>query len=104
MAEKVIVYWRDIPSQVILKKGRQKGKALLSERFQEAIDKAAIRAGKANTDDYIAEWHRVTSELEVVGDLDSAAQQEVAALEAAFAPELLEQMVRSGGVSLSKES
>lgn len=98
MAERVIVYWRDLPSQVILKKGRLKGKALLSERFQEAIDKAAIRAGKAGTDDYVAEWHRVTSEVEVGADLDEAARQEVALLEAQFPDEILEQVIRKGGV------
>ncbi|TXH70822.1 MAG: hypothetical protein E6Q83_04725 [Thiothrix sp.] len=98
MAERVIVYWRDIPSQVILKKGRLKGKALLNEKFQEAIDKAAIRAGKAGTDDYVAEWHRVTSEVEVGADLDEAARQEVAALEAQFPEEVLEQIIRNGGV------
>lgn len=98
MAERVIVYWRDIPSQVILKKGRLKGKALLSEKFQEAIDKAAIRAGKAGTDDYVAEWHRVTSQIEVGADLDEAARQEVALLEAQFPTEVLEQVIRNGGV------
>ncbi len=98
MAERVIVYWRDIPSQVILKKGRLKGKALLNEKFQEAIDKAAIRAGKAGTDDYVAEWHRVTSEVEVGADLDEAARQEAAALEAQFPEEILEQIIRNGGV------
>lgn len=98
MAERVIVYWRDIPSQVILKQGRLKGKALLSEKFQEAIDKAAIRAGKAGTDDYVAEWHRVTSTVEVGADLDEAARQAVALLEAQFPPEVLEQVIRNGGV------
>lgn len=98
MAERVIVYWRDLPSQVILKKGRLKGKALLSEKFQEAIDKAAIRAGKAGTDDYVAEWHRVTSEVEVGADLDEAAHQEAALLEAQFPDEILEQVIRKGGV------
>lgn len=98
MAERVIVYWRDLPSQVILKKGRLKGKALLSEKFQEAIDKAAIRAGKAGTDDYVAEWHRVTSEVEVGADLDAAARQEAALLEAQFPDEILAQVIRKGGV------
>lgn len=98
MAERVVVYWRDIPSQVILKKGRIKGKALLNERFQEAIDKAAIRAGKAGTDDYVAEWHRVTSEVEAGADLEAAARDEVALLEAQFPEEVLEKVIRNGGL------
>lgn len=98
MVERVVVYWRDLPSQVILKKGRLKGKALLSEKFQEAIDKAAIRAGKAGTDDYVAEWHRVTSEIEIGTDLETAAREEVALLEAQFPDEILNQVIRNGGL------
>ncbi len=98
MAEKILVYWRDIPSQVILKRGRAKGKALLSARFQEAIDRAAIRAGKAGTDDYIAEWRRTTTESACAGDLDTCAAMEAAELEAQFTDEVLELMVRQGGV------
>ena len=62
--EKIIVYWRDIPSQVIVKKGREKGKSLLNPRFQEAIDRAAMRARKHDSDAYMNEWKRVKSILE----------------------------------------
>jgi len=51
MPDKIVVYWRDIPSQVIIKRGRNKGKWMLSERFQEAIDAAAMKCGKAGTED-----------------------------------------------------
>ena len=46
MAKMTTVYWRDIPAQVIVKKGRESAKVMLSQRFQEAIDRAAMRAGK----------------------------------------------------------
>jgi hypothetical protein len=45
MAKLTIVYWRDIPAQVIGKVGRRTFKKQLSSRFQEAIDRAAMRAG-----------------------------------------------------------
>ena len=61
MPQKIVVYWRDIPSQVLIKRGRNKGKWILSERFQEAIDSAAMKSGKAGTDDYVEEWRRVTT-------------------------------------------
>ena len=51
-----IVYWRDIPAQVKARAGRQRATKPLSERFQQAIDIAAMRAGKSGTDDYLAEW------------------------------------------------
>ena len=48
--KQITIYWRDIPSQIILKKGRSKTKNLLSLRFQKAIDRAAMRAGKGGSE------------------------------------------------------
>ena len=50
MADLIVVYWRDIPAQVIVKKGRQSAKRELPLRFTEAIDMAAMRSGAAETD------------------------------------------------------
>ena len=61
MAKLITVYWRDIPSQVIAKKGRSTSKVQLSQRFQEAIDRAAMRAGKGSSDAYLSEWRREAS-------------------------------------------
>ncbi|GIT54495.1 MAG: hypothetical protein Ct9H300mP16_16550 [Pseudomonadota bacterium] len=61
MAKLITVYWRDIPSQVIAKKGRTTSKVQLSHRFQEAIDRAAMRAGKGSSDAYLSEWRREAS-------------------------------------------
>ena len=44
MAKLITVYWRDIPSQVMVRVGRDTSKVMLSQRFQEAIDRAAMRA------------------------------------------------------------
>ena len=53
-----IVYWRDIPAQVIVGKGRRGSKRPLPERFEQAIDRAAMKSGAAGTDDYLAEWRK----------------------------------------------
>ena len=53
-----VVYWRDIPAQVIVKQGRQAAKRQLTERFEKAIDRAAMRAKLRDTDSYLAEWRR----------------------------------------------
>jgi hypothetical protein len=53
-----IVYWRDIPAQVIVGKGRRGSKKQLTERFEQAIDRAAMRSGMAGTDDYLTEWRK----------------------------------------------
>jgi hypothetical protein len=58
MADLIIVYWRDIPAQVIVKKGRQNAKRELSLRFTEAIDMCAMRTGAGETDAYLAEWRK----------------------------------------------
>ncbi len=58
MAQLTIVYWRDIPAQVIVKAGRQAAKRQLDERFEKAIDRAAMRADLKDTDSYLSEWRR----------------------------------------------
>ena len=56
MVKQIIIYWRDIPSQVIAQRGRKREKAVLSQRFQEAIDRAAMRSNAHDTDSYLADW------------------------------------------------
>ncbi|MDC1501210.1 virulence factor, partial [Octadecabacter sp.] len=58
MANVTIVYWRDIPAQVIVGKGRRAVKIQLTERFEQAIDRAAMKSGAAGTDDYLADWRK----------------------------------------------
>jgi hypothetical protein len=58
MARLTVLYWRDIPSQVIVKSGRSAAKRQLSERFIRAIDAAAMHAGAKSEDAYLAEWRR----------------------------------------------
>jgi CRISPR/Cas system CSM-associated protein Csm3 (group 7 of RAMP superfamily) len=50
MAQLIVVYWRDIPAQVIVKRGRVTAKRQLTERFEKAIDRAAMRANLRDTD------------------------------------------------------
>ena len=67
MAELQIVYWRDIPASVQVRAGRRsKAARELPQRFADAIDMAAMRAGLAGTDDYLNAWRR--SEPVTVGD------------------------------------
>ena len=83
MPEVTIVYWRDIPAQVIVGKGRRGAKRQLAERFEQAIDMAAMRAGMVGTDDYLTEW-RKAAPYTVAGDANTVAEQEVARLEAKY--------------------
>ncbi len=96
MASLIIISWRDIPSQVIVKRGRETGKVPLSARFQEAIDRAAMRAGKGSSDAYIADWKRSTP-VPCGEDLQAEAAAAAAALEARYSDADLERMIRAKG-------
>ena len=78
MANVTVVFWRDIPAQVIVGKGRRGAKAQLSERFEQAIDRAAMKTGAAGTDAYLAEWRKAEPYSVETDDSD----QEVAQSEA----------------------
>ena len=74
MADLIIVYWRDIPAQVIVRKGRQNAKRELPLRFTEAIDMCAMRTGAGDTDAYLAEW-RKAEPVPVGDDLEAEADE-----------------------------
>ncbi len=97
MVKKTLIYWRDIPSQVIVQRGRTREKAMLSSRFQEAIDRAAMRAGKGSSDAYLSEWDRKASMLESDAELADIAAAEVSRLESEYSDELLLELIRSHG-------
>ena len=86
----ITVYWRDIPAQVIAKKGRTSAKVQLTERFQVAIDRAAMRAGKGSSDKYLEDWRRDSQACD--DDLNAAAEAAAAKLEAAFSDDYLERV------------
>jgi hypothetical protein len=95
----ITIYWRDIPAQVIGLVGRTRVKRELPPRFGEAIDRAAMRAGRTSSDAYLADWRRETRPCE--GELERAVEAEVAGLVERFPEELVERMVRAGGVMRS---
>jgi len=98
MASLTIISWRDIPAQVVVRRGRETAKVQLSARFQEAVDRAAMRAGKGTSDAYLADWKR--SEPRPCGeDLQAEAAAEAARLEAQFTDEDLERLIRAKGLA-----
>lgn len=95
--QRIDILWRDIPSQVLIKRGRDRGKYMLSARFQEAIDRAAMRAGKGGSDAYLDEWRRVTTSIEAEGALTEIAEQLGREIEASVSDEALAMMVKQKG-------
>ena len=97
MVRKTLIYWRDIPAQVIVQRGRRREKVQLSSRFQEAIDRAAMRANKGSSDAYLSEWRRESSSLESDAELREIAEKETSRFESEFSDELLLQLIRNHG-------
>ncbi len=97
MAKLIVISWRDVPAQVLVKAGRETAKVQLSHRFQEAVDRAAMRAGKASSGDYLADWKR--SDPRACGDdLQAEANAEAARIEAQYSDEDLLRIIRAHGV------
>ena len=95
MARITTVYWRDIPAQVIGGAGRRAAKHPLSERFEQAIDRAAMRSGASETDAYLADWRKVAEEVE--GDEAEAARLRAETLEAEWTEDRLKAVAMAGG-------
>jgi hypothetical protein len=97
MAKLILISWRDVPAQVIVKRGRETAKVQLSQRFQEAVDRAAMRAGKSSSVDYLNDWKR--SEPRPCGDdIQAEAAAEAARIEARYSDEYLLRIIRAKGI------
>ena len=96
MAQVTIVYWRDMPAQVIAGKGRRGAKAPLPERFEQAIDRAAMKAGLVGTDAYLSEWRKGAAEEEPGEDAEAAARV-AARIEAEYDTQRLKALIDNDG-------
>ena len=96
MADLTIIYWRDIPAQVVARRGRQSAKRELPPRFAEAIDRAAMRSGARDEDSYLAAWRR-GDPTPCEDELEAAAEGAVRRLEAEYDEGRLARLVGSGG-------
>ena len=99
--EKIVVSWRDIPSQVIVKQGRKRARVLLSPRFQQAVDRAAMRARKRSEDAYLSEWVRERSPIECIDgekpDLETVAGGIARNLERSYSDQRLLALIKNHG-------
>src|ERR1700720_2577518 len=96
MAQLIIVYWHDIPAQVIVKSGRRSARRELSARFQAAIDRAAMRSGEHGTDAYLAAWRRAAP-MPCGDGIEAEAASAAQRIEAEFDEARLAALVGSGG-------
>jgi hypothetical protein len=96
MPDVTIVYWRDIPAQVIVGKGRSGSKVQLPERFEQAIDRCAMKIGAKDADAYLAEW-RKAEPYAMEGEPAEIAAAEAARLNAEYDSDRLKALIQSEG-------
>tara|TARA_B100000686_G_scaffold243220_1_gene252091 strand:- start:251 stop:556 length:306 start_codon:yes stop_codon:yes gene_type:complete len=100
MPKSTIIFWRDIPSQVVVKQGRTSAKVQLSKRFMEAIDKAAMRAGRQGSKEYLEDWRRVIETC--LGDPKTVANTIAEELEQKYTNDILKAMVKNKGLNINQ--
>lgn len=96
MVDVTILYWRDIPAQVIAGKGRRCAKRQLPEKFEQAIDRAAMKTGAAGSDAYLAEWRKAAPYV-CDGDAEDVVTAEVARLDGAYDRDRLKALIANDG-------
>ena len=96
MPDVTIIYWRDIPAQVMVGSGRKAVKTELPERFQVAIDAAAMKAGARDTDAYLTEWHKEPHGA-FEGEAVDVVAKVVADIEATYNMAKLRVLIEAGG-------
>ncbi len=98
MAEVTIVYWRDIPAQVIVGRGRRAVKVALPERFEQAIDRAAMKSGAAGSDDYLAGFRKAEPQA-FEGEAEEAAALAAQRIETEYDTPRLKTLIENDGWS-----
>jgi len=101
MATLIVISWRDVPAQVVVKRGREVAKVMLSMRFQSAVDRAAMRAGRGSSDAYLEDWQR-SAPRTVGDDIEAEAAAAAAEIEARYGDDDLERLIRAKGIDEHK--
>jgi hypothetical protein len=96
MPDVTVVFWRDIPAQVIVGKGRRGAKVQLAERFEQAIDRCAMKIDAKDSDAYLAEWRKAEPYI-VDGEQGEVAAAQAARLEAEYGKDRIKQLIDNDG-------
>ena len=96
MTEITIVSWRNIPAQIISGRGRKAIKVQLSDKFEKAIDKCAMKTNMKGAEAYLSEWNKSTFERDT-NDALEAVEKECEKLEQQFDKVTLKAYIDNGG-------
>lgn len=92
MARCQVLYWKDFPLQVKAEDSSGKVKAALPDRFQQAVDAAAMADDSTDTDSYLdaLAWGPMQ---ERPGSAQDALNALLAEIDAMYSPARLQQMI-----------
>ena len=96
MSNMTIVYWRDIPAQVIVGKGRRAAKVALPERFEQAIDRCAMKVGAKDDDAYMAGFRKHDAGG-ISGDAAEVARAKAEAIDTEYDADRLKVLIANEG-------
>ena len=100
MAKITIVYWRDIPAQIIAEQGRGRNrkqfKIELGKKFIVSIDSAAMQSGAEGSDDYLSDWRRSAPE-EISDNLELEVNKLKKEIEEKYSNSKLKKLISNGG-------
>ena len=100
MAKITIVYWRDIPAQIIAEQGRgrnrKQSKIELGKKFIVSIDSAAMKSGAEGSDDYLSDWRRSDPE-EISDNLELEVNKLKKEIEEKYSNSKLKGLISNGG-------
>lgn len=100
LAQITVKFWRDIPAMVMVGRGRSAGKAPLPERFEQAIDRCAMKVGAKDDDAYLSEWRsedRGPAALDDENDAKSVADRIAAEIDAAYDSARIKELISNDG-------
>ena len=100
MAKLKIVYWNDIPGQIVVRVGGRSTRIRLSPRFMKAIERAAYRLKKQDKDALFDPWHDVEQPFN--GDIREQAKILLGQLEEQYSEEVLDKLIRASGKDESR--
>ena len=98
MAQITVKFWRDIPAMAMVGRGRRAGKAVLPERFEQAIDRCAMKVGAKDSDAYLEEWRtEARGEASEGADPQETADALAAELDAEYDLEKIKSLIANDG-------
>ena len=90
------VYWRDIPAQILIGRGRSARKIILSEKFEKTIDICAMKTNSKDMESYLKYW-RKSDPISYSGEANEAAKIEAEKIENIYDKARLKSLIDNDG-------